>query len=145
MMAIPMAVLYFTAIYLGIKVMLSVMSKLLIRAARRGFGIPYFRLYALADGIKQVLFTVHEFRVLRQNFPLLPFSSATSSKPDFFWGKSCSLWSSWSSWPLTPPCERPYTTAMRRWGELNPFGSPGGLNPSKTVGLARQGPEYNMG
>jgi hypothetical protein len=56
MMAILMAVLYFTALYLGIKMKLRVLSKHLVRAARRVFGIPDFRLYALADGIKQVLF-----------------------------------------------------------------------------------------
>ena len=56
MMVLLMAVLYFTAIYLGIKMKLRVLSKHLVRAARRVFGIPDFRLYALADGIKQVLF-----------------------------------------------------------------------------------------
>jgi hypothetical protein len=56
MMAILMAVLFFTAAYLGIKIKLRVLSKHLVRAARRVFGIPDFRLYALADGIKQVLF-----------------------------------------------------------------------------------------
>ncbi|MCX6561483.1 MAG: transposase [Candidatus Aminicenantes bacterium] len=56
MMALLVAVLYFTAIYLGIKMKLRVLSKHLVRAARRVFGIPDFRLYALADGIKQVLF-----------------------------------------------------------------------------------------
>jgi hypothetical protein len=56
MMAILMAVLYFTAAYLEIRVKLRVLSKHLVRAARRVFGIPDFRLYALADGIKQVLF-----------------------------------------------------------------------------------------
>lgn len=50
------AVLYFTAVYLGIKMKLRVLSKHLIRAARRVFGVPEFRLYALADGIRHVLF-----------------------------------------------------------------------------------------
>jgi len=56
MMAILMAVLYFTAAYLDIRLKLRVLAKHLVRAARRVFGIPDFRLYALADGIKQVLF-----------------------------------------------------------------------------------------
>jgi len=56
MMVLLMTVLYFTAIYLGIKMKLRVLSKHLVRAARRVFGIPDFRLYALADGLKQVLF-----------------------------------------------------------------------------------------
>ncbi|HQF98887.1 MAG TPA: transposase [Candidatus Aminicenantes bacterium] len=56
MMALLTVVLYFTAVYLGIRIKLRVLSKHLVRAARRVFGIPDFRLYALADGIKQVLF-----------------------------------------------------------------------------------------
>ena len=56
MMAILMAVLYFTAAYLGIKMKLRLLSKHLVRAARRVFGVPDFRLYALADGITQVRF-----------------------------------------------------------------------------------------
>jgi hypothetical protein len=56
MMAILMAVVYFTAAYLGIKLKLRVLARHLVKAARRVFGIPDFRLYALADGIKHVLF-----------------------------------------------------------------------------------------
>jgi hypothetical protein len=56
MMAILMAVVYFTAVYLGIKLKLRVLARHIVRAARRVFGIPDFRLYALADGIKQLLF-----------------------------------------------------------------------------------------
>lgn len=56
LMVLLTAVLYFTAVYLGIKMKLRVLSKHLVRAARRVFGIPDFRLYALADGIKHVLF-----------------------------------------------------------------------------------------
>jgi hypothetical protein len=56
MMAILMAVVYFTAVYLGIKLKLRVLAGHLIKAARRVFGIPQFRLYALADGIRHLLF-----------------------------------------------------------------------------------------
>jgi len=56
LMVLLTAVLYFTAVYLGIKMKLRVLSKHLVRAARRVFGIPDFRLYAIADGIKHVLF-----------------------------------------------------------------------------------------
>jgi hypothetical protein len=49
-------VIYFASVYLGIRLKLRVLSKHLVRAARRVFGVPDFRLYALADGIKQVLF-----------------------------------------------------------------------------------------
>lgn len=56
MLAILMAVVYFTAVYLGIKLKLRVLAGHLVKAARRVFGIPAFRLYALADGIKHLLF-----------------------------------------------------------------------------------------
>ncbi len=56
LMVLLTAVLYFTAVDLGIRLKLRVLSKHLVRAARRVFGIPDFRLYALADGIKHVLF-----------------------------------------------------------------------------------------
>ncbi len=54
MMAILMAVVYFTAVYLGIKLKPRVLAGHLIKAARRAFGIPHFRLYALADGIRHL-------------------------------------------------------------------------------------------
>jgi hypothetical protein len=56
MMALLMAVAYFTSAYLGLKLRLRVLMRHMLRAARRVFGIPDFRLYALADGIKHFLF-----------------------------------------------------------------------------------------
>lgn len=57
MMAILMAVAYFTSVYLGLRLKLRVLMKHVLRAARRVFGVPDFRLYALADGIKHFLFS----------------------------------------------------------------------------------------
>jgi hypothetical protein len=57
LMALVIAVVYFTAVYLGIRLRLRVLARYVIRAARRVFGIPDFRLYALADGIKHCLFS----------------------------------------------------------------------------------------
>jgi hypothetical protein len=57
MMAILMAVAYFTSIYLGLRLKLRVLMRHVLRAARRVFGVPDFRLYALADGIKHFLFS----------------------------------------------------------------------------------------
>ena len=51
-----MAVAYFTSVYLGLKLKLRVLARHVFKAARRVFGIPDFRLYALADGIKHFLF-----------------------------------------------------------------------------------------
>lgn len=56
LMVLLTAVLSFTAVTLGIRMKLRVLSRHLVRAARRVFGIPDFRLYAIADGIKHVLF-----------------------------------------------------------------------------------------
>jgi hypothetical protein len=56
MMALVLAVTYFTMVYLGIKTKLRVLAHHVLRAARRLFGIPDFRFYALADGIRELLF-----------------------------------------------------------------------------------------
>lgn len=56
MMALVLAVTYFTMVYLGIKTKLRVLSRHVLKAARRLFGIPDFRFYALADGIRELLF-----------------------------------------------------------------------------------------
>jgi len=56
MMALVTAVAYFTMAYLGLKTKLRVLMKHLLKAAKRVFGIPEFRFYALADGIKEHLF-----------------------------------------------------------------------------------------
>lgn len=56
MMALVLAVAYFTMVYLGLKTKLRVMTRHVLKAARRLFGIPDFRFYALADGIRQLLF-----------------------------------------------------------------------------------------
>ena len=55
MMAPVLAVSYFTMAWLGGRLKLKAISKLLLEASRRIFGIPDFRFYALADGIKELL------------------------------------------------------------------------------------------
>ena len=56
MMALILAVAYFAMVYLGIKTKLRVLARHVLKAARRLFGIPDFRFYALADGIRDLLF-----------------------------------------------------------------------------------------
>ena len=56
MMALVLAVMYFTMLYLGIKTKLRVLARNVLRAARWLFGVPDFRFYALADGIRELLF-----------------------------------------------------------------------------------------
>ena len=48
------AVAFFTAVVLGTRIKLDILTTHLIRAAKRLFGIPDFRLYAIADGIREV-------------------------------------------------------------------------------------------
>jgi len=57
MMALVLAVAYFAMVYLGIKTKLRVLACHVLKAARRLFGIPDFRFYALADGIREFLFS----------------------------------------------------------------------------------------
>ena len=48
------AVAFFTAVVLGTRIKLEILATHLLRASKRLFGIPDFRLYALADGIREV-------------------------------------------------------------------------------------------
>jgi hypothetical protein len=56
MMALVTAAAYFTMAYLSLRTKLRVLTGHVLQAARRLFGIPDFRFYALADGIKAYLF-----------------------------------------------------------------------------------------
>jgi len=56
MMALVLAVTYFAMVYLGLKTKLRVLARHVLTAAKRLFGIPDFRFYALADGIQNLLF-----------------------------------------------------------------------------------------
>jgi len=53
--ALVLAASYFAAVYLGSSAKLQILALHLLQAAKRLFGIPDFRYYALADGIKEVL------------------------------------------------------------------------------------------
>jgi hypothetical protein len=56
MMGLVLAVVYFAMVYLVLKTKLRVLARHVLKAARRLFGIPDFRFYALADGIRELLF-----------------------------------------------------------------------------------------
>ena len=47
---------YFACVYLGKRAKLALLVGHIERAAKRIYGIPEFRFYAIADGIKQLLF-----------------------------------------------------------------------------------------
>ena len=49
------AAVYFAATYLGQQMKLRILTKKLLVISQRFFGIPSFRYYALADGIRRVL------------------------------------------------------------------------------------------
>lgn len=51
MMAHLTAAAYFAAVHLSLRIMLRVLASHVLWASKRNFGIPDFRLYALADGI----------------------------------------------------------------------------------------------
>jgi hypothetical protein len=55
-MVLVTAAAYFAAVYLGLHMKLRVLAGHVLRASKRVFGIPDFRLYALADGIRQFLY-----------------------------------------------------------------------------------------
>jgi hypothetical protein len=55
MAALVLAASFFTAVHVGYKPKLQILALHALNAAQRIFGIPNFRYYALADGIKEIL------------------------------------------------------------------------------------------
>jgi hypothetical protein len=78
MITLVTAVAFFTAVVLGKRARLRLLAEHLLRSAQRIYGIPEFRYYALADGIKQLLYSSQRGPsppILRpgDQFLLLPF------------------------------------------------------------------------
>ncbi|MCX7012406.1 MAG: hypothetical protein NTW86_07570 [Candidatus Sumerlaeota bacterium] len=55
MMAMALLAMFFSMVYLGQQTKLAVLCHHALTAARRLFGIPDFRYYAIADGIRALL------------------------------------------------------------------------------------------
>jgi hypothetical protein len=55
MMALVSAVSYFTMAYLGLRIKLRAISRVVLRVSNRIFGVSNFRFYALSDGIRDLL------------------------------------------------------------------------------------------
>ena len=55
MMALALAAMYFTMAWLGRKAKLAILCHHAVVAARRFFGVPDFRYYAIADGLREIL------------------------------------------------------------------------------------------
>ena len=51
-----LATAYFASVHLGKRAKLVILVQHVQRAAKRIYGVPEFRFYAIADGIKQLLF-----------------------------------------------------------------------------------------
>lgn len=71
MMSLVLAVSYFAAIVLDIGSKLRVSAAHVLRAAKRVFGIPEFRYYAIADGLRSI-FMRHPGKPYRLFWPKLP-------------------------------------------------------------------------
>ena len=55
MASLVLAAAYFTAVWLGTQAKLKILAFHVLKAAKRIFGIPDFRYYALADGLQTIL------------------------------------------------------------------------------------------
>jgi hypothetical protein len=53
--ALVLVAAYFTAVHVGLRARLEILARYALQAAKRIFGIPPFRYYALADGMKEIL------------------------------------------------------------------------------------------
>ena len=56
MATLVMAAAYFACVHLGETVKLTILLQHIYKAAKRIYGVPEFRFYAIADGIKKVFF-----------------------------------------------------------------------------------------
>ena len=80
MTALVMATAYFACDYLEKSIKLKILVQRIHQAAKRIYGIPEFRFYALADGIRQILYSrAARIRTLFSepsdtNHPLLPLT-----------------------------------------------------------------------
>jgi len=79
--ALVLAASYFAAVHLGDRLRLAVLTRRVLRAARRFYGITSFRYYAIADGISYILSRLGKGPLcssrLPANDPQLSFSTFT--------------------------------------------------------------------
>lgn len=57
MATLVLAAAHFAAVHLGRRAKLEIFAQHLLNAAQRIYGVPEFRFYALADGIRQILYS----------------------------------------------------------------------------------------
>ena len=79
MMAMALLAMFFAMVQLGQQTKLAILCHHALKASKRLFGIPDFRFYAIADGIREILFG--------RRRPPFSFSQARpddSAQPDLF-------------------------------------------------------------
>lgn len=82
MAALILAAAYFTAVHLGLRTKLILLAGHALYAAKRIFGIPNFRYYALADGIKAILTRAGKgLKAIKQKPP--PYTQLYLIGPEF--------------------------------------------------------------
>lgn len=79
MMAMALLAMYFTMVHLGQQTKLAILCHHALVAGKRLFGIPDFRFYAIADGIREILFGRQ-----RPPFEQHRASLMDSAQPDLF-------------------------------------------------------------
>lgn len=72
MMGLVLAASYFAAVYLGFRAKMEILVTHVLKASKRIFGIPDFRYYAIADGIRELL---HRYDKVIMKSPVLLTSS----------------------------------------------------------------------
>ncbi len=77
MMALVLAVFYFMAVKLDMSSKLTIMSGHILKAAKRVFGVPDFKYYAMSDGIKTI------FNRSPAKFETSPFESLNPNQLGF--------------------------------------------------------------
>jgi len=77
MMAMALLAMFFTMTFLGQKTKLTVLCHHALSAAKRFFGIPNFKYYAIADGVKKILAGRQS-----QTFAFAPATQPDSAQPD---------------------------------------------------------------
>lgn len=84
MAALVLAASFFTAVHVGYKPKLQILALHALNAAQRIFGIPDFRYYALADGIKEILSKTGRGKAPRKREVGGLMPNLHSSPPDYF-------------------------------------------------------------
>jgi hypothetical protein len=80
MMALVLAAVYFSSVWLGNSLRLAVLSSHVIKAAKRFYGVTEFCYYALADGIAVLLSRIAPSRI---PYPNTPKNTAQTLLPGF--------------------------------------------------------------